>query len=205
MESTSELLRRAKEGDSAALDAIVRRFMPELRRMAHGRLPSGARGLIDTGDVVQSTVVRALAHLETFQAEREGAFLAYLRTILRNQIRDEARRAKRTPGHVPIDDDFASGERGPLEQVIGQERLEQCEVAMRRLSQQHRDAVILRVHYGCSYEDIAEATGIPTANAARMAVNRALKRIGEMLKETESPPASRRRAVRPKPATSSAR
>jgi RNA polymerase sigma-70 factor (ECF subfamily) len=196
METTSELVRRAAAGDSAALEAIIKRYFPALMRIAHGRLPQGARGLMETGDIVQATVVRALAHLGTFQAEREGAFLAYLRTILLNQIRDVARQFSRRPGEVPLADDLPSFQDGPLEQIIGRERLDLYEKALKRLPKRQREALIMRLEFGSAYEDVAVATGFRTANAARMAVGRAMKRMATVMREIESTSSTRLRAAR---------
>ena len=47
------------------------------------------------------------------------------------------------------------------------------------LGERDREAVILRVEFGYSHEEIAEAIGSPSANAARMTVARALVRLAE--------------------------
>ncbi len=94
-ESSVELLERAKAGDSEALDRLLGRYLPRLRRWASGRLPHWARDLSDTEDLVQDTVVRTLRHIDGFHAQREGALQAYLRQAVMNRIRDELRRASR--------------------------------------------------------------------------------------------------------------
>src|SRR5262249_10406446 len=161
METTAELIRRAAAGDSAATGTIISRYLPALMRIAHGRLPQGARGLMETGDVVQATVVRPLKHLGTFKGEREGAFLAYLRAILVNQIRDVARGVKRRPEQVELDDVHPSPGNGPLEQILDQERFDLYEKALKRLPKRQQEAVIMRLEFNIEYEDIAVATGFP--------------------------------------------
>ena len=52
-ESSVELLERARAGDSDALDRLLGRYLPRLRRWASGRLPRRARDLSDTDDLVQ--------------------------------------------------------------------------------------------------------------------------------------------------------
>ena len=105
LDSTATLLRRFRQGDLAARDAILARYAPALRRWAQGRLPARARGLVDTDDLVQITLLRALGRLKEFEPRREGAFLAYLRSILLNQIREELRRALRRPRQEEIDEE----------------------------------------------------------------------------------------------------
>src|SRR5262245_60264019 len=97
LESTEDLLARVRQGDRDALDALIDRCLPALRRWARGRLPAGARGLLDTQDIVQDAMVRALDHLDTFESRHEGALQAYLRQAVINRIRDEARRVERRP------------------------------------------------------------------------------------------------------------
>ena len=87
-ESSIELLERARAGDSDALDRLLGRYLPRLRRWASGRLPRGARDLSDTDDLVQDTVFRTLRHIDGFHPQREGALQAYLRQAIMNRIRE---------------------------------------------------------------------------------------------------------------------
>jgi RNA polymerase sigma-70 factor (ECF subfamily) len=183
LESTALLLARVREGDLAAREALFHRYLPLLQRWAHGRLPSHARGLADTGDLVQITLVRALHRLEEFEPRREGAFLAYLRQALLNALRDEIRRAGRRPGGAEVDESIPDPRPSGLEEVVGRETLERYEAALAALTGEQREAVILRIEFGYTHEQVAEALGKPTANAARMVVSRALLRIAEAMGE----------------------
>jgi len=51
-----------------------------------------------------------------------------------------------------------------------------------RLSEHERDLIVARVEIGLTYEEMAEALGKPSWNAARMATARALLRLAEELK-----------------------
>jgi len=185
LDTTAELIRLARCGDLAASERLVRRYYATLRQWAHGRLPRYARGLSDTDDLVQSTVVQALKHIGTFDAKYEGAFLAYLRKILLNQIRDEVRRTNRRPrSDGESVDDLVSDQPSPLECAIGSESLERYDRALGRLSERHQQAVILRVELGMGYEAIAETLRMSSPNAARMCVARALVRLAESLRGT---------------------
>src|SRR6187402_3279745 len=88
-EPTVVLIERIRAGDDRARDVLFRRYLPVLRRWAHGRLPAHARDTNDTDDLVQVALVRALHRTSEFDAQESGSFLAYLRQILLNQIRDE--------------------------------------------------------------------------------------------------------------------
>ena len=183
LETTSDLLARVRAGDGAARERLVARYLPILRRWAHGRLPFSARGLADTDDLVQVTLLRALDRVEEFEPRREGAFLAYLRSILLNAIRYEIWRSVRLPGGAKLGENVADPEPSPLEQAIGRDLLDSYETALATLPEDQQEAVILRVEFGFTHEEIAAATGSPSANAARMRVSRALVRLAEALDE----------------------
>lgn len=183
LESTAILLARVRAGDAIARDRLLRRYLPALRRWAHGRLPPGARDLSETDDLVQNTLIRSLHHLEGFEARFEGAFLAYLRQILLNQVRDEVRRVARRPGREALEEDLSENAPSPLEVTIGVQTLERYEAALLRLTPQQHEAVVMRIEMGFSNEEIAQAIGVPTANAARMLIVRGLLRLSEEMQD----------------------
>lgn len=182
-DTTARLLLRLRQGDARARDLLAARYLKALRRFAHGRLPAGARDLVDTDDLVQVTLIRALEHVEDFEPRGPGSFLAYLRRALLNQIRDQARRAGRAPGREELQNDLVAPGRSPLEHAIGQEALERYERALERLPREQQEAVVLRLELGFTYEEIATAIGSPSPNAARMAVTRALSRIAQTMRD----------------------
>lgn len=53
LESTAELLDLVRRGDPGARERLASRYLQVLHRLAHGRLPSRARDLLDTDDLVQ--------------------------------------------------------------------------------------------------------------------------------------------------------
>jgi RNA polymerase sigma-70 factor, ECF subfamily len=181
-EDTVDLLELVRIGDRAALDRLLQRCIPALRRWAHGRLPPAARAMHDTGDLVQETVIAALRRLEAFEARYQGALQAYLRQALMNRVRDLVRQAARRPEQVALPEQLADPGASPLEQAIGAEGLERYERALQRLSAADREAVIARLELHYSYDDLAVVLDKPTADAARVAVTRAVKRLArEML------------------------
>ena len=175
--TTTELLARVRQGDGGAREVLAGRYAVMLKRWAHGRLPAGARDLVDTSDLVQATLMRAFARVEHFEPRREGAFLAYIRRVLLNQIRDEARRAKRRPDHAELPESLGDGSTSPLEAIIGRESLARYERALARLSDRQREAVILRVELGLRYREVADALNAGSVNAARLIVARALIKL----------------------------
>lgn len=181
-----ELLRRAQRGDRDALESVCARYLPRLRRWTSGRLPAHARNLLDTDDVIQETLYRAVDKLGDFEIRGEGAFLAYLRQAALNRIRDEVRRVQRRPAADSLDSRLEDSGLSPLEQTIGQHAVDSYESALAQLREDERELIVARIELGCSYDEIAEALERPSADAARMAVSRALVRLArEMGRENE--------------------
>jgi RNA polymerase sigma-70 factor (ECF subfamily) len=178
-ESTFRLIERARNGDQAAVDALFGRHLAPLRRWASGRLPKWSRDLADTDDLVQETLLQTFKRIGDFEPRRVGALQAYLRQAVMNRIRDELRKKGRRPGAVTLDGLETAPDASPLELAIGSEAVGRYEQALARLTPGEREAIIARIELGCSYGEMAEALGKPTADAARKAASRALMRLAE--------------------------
>lgn len=176
-ESTATLLQLVQGGDDAARERLLAWYVPILRRWAHGRLPMRARGLSDTDDLVQITLLRVLKQLHRFESRHEGAFLAYLRRILLNAMRDQIQRAATRGVQTEIPESMPASGPSPLEQALGRKTLERYDAAFARLSEEQQEAVFMRVEMGCTYEEIAVALEKASANTARMVVSRAIARL----------------------------
>jgi RNA polymerase sigma-70 factor (ECF subfamily) len=183
--TTGILLRRLRDGDDAALDQLGERYLGPLRVWAAGRLPRGARDIMDTEDIVQETFYRAIPHLQKLEEEGEGAVLAYMRQAVLNQVRNEIKKAGRRPTKVEPDDTLRHAGRSPLDDLLGRESAERYERALSHLSPMEREAVTMRLEFGYRYQEIAVALGKPSANAARMAVSRALLRLAQHMAEED--------------------
>jgi RNA polymerase sigma-70 factor (ECF subfamily) len=181
-ESSLELLARIRAGDRNALDELIARYLPRLRRWATGRLPGWARERDDTDDLVQDTVIRSLEKLEGFEPQHEAALQAYLRQAVLNRIRDLVRRAQRRPALVPMDEDMTAEGESPLDQAIGAEARARYDAGLSALSAEDQEAIIGRIELGYDYDELAAALGKPSRDAARMAVRRALLRLAEKMR-----------------------
>ena len=178
-----ELVVRAQSGDRQAAEALLQRSVPQLKRWAHGKLPAAARGALDTGDLVQETVLHVLRRLDTFQPRHVGAMQAYLRQSVLNRIRDEVRRIGRHPTPCELPADMPSDTPSPLEQAVEAEAVTRYQQALGTLSVRDRQLVVARIEAQWSHDEIASHFGMPTADAARMAVSRALRRLLDSVKE----------------------
>jgi RNA polymerase sigma factor (sigma-70 family) len=182
LETTASLLEYARQGDTRASDVLFARCLPALRRWARGRVPAGARHILQTDDLVQDAAHGVLRHLDTFESRHPGALLAYLREAVLNRIRTEARRMATRPAAVDLDEDVTDAGPSPLELAMGRDDLSHYEAALARLRPLYREAIIARIEMQSSYEEIAQALGKPNANAARSLVVRALYKLYEEMK-----------------------
>lgn len=185
-ESSLELLERIRAGDRGALDELIARYLPRLRRWASGRLPGWAREQDETDDLVQDTVIRSLEKLEGFDPHHEAALQAYLRQAVMNRIRDLVRRAQRRPANVPLDDNMTLEAESPLDQVIGAEARARYDAGLSALSAADQEAIIGRIEMGYDYDELATALGKSSRDAARMAVRRALLRLAERMRDARA-------------------
>lgn len=182
MESSVELIQRAQSGDDLALEQLIARYRPRLRRWAAGRLPQRIRDGSDTEDLVQDALLRTFRNFDAFELRGEWALQGYLRQAVTNRIRDEFRRSGRRPAREELGD-IASEETSPLEATIGREQFTRYQTALESLDPIEREAVIGRIELSLSYADIAELTNKPSADAARMAVSRALAKLAQLMSQ----------------------
>jgi RNA polymerase sigma factor (sigma-70 family) len=181
-EATVELLNRIKSGDDIARERLLERCIPALRRWARGRLPPGARGMLETADLVQDAVIACMRRLDVFEVRHQGALQAYFRQAVMNRILDIVRQQRRRPDQTDLPDHMLDGRPSPLDQAIGSENAARYEAAIHRLRPADREAIIGRVELQYSYEELAIVLDKPTAAAARVAVTRAMKRLADEMR-----------------------
>jgi RNA polymerase sigma-70 factor (ECF subfamily) len=180
-EPTIELVLSARNGDRMALEALLERCLPPLKRWTHGRLPAHARGGLDTGDLVQEAAMHVLARLDKFEPRHVGAMQAYLRTAVINRIRDEIRKVGRRPEAVELTDEPPSDVTSPLEAVIRNEAYDRYRSALDKLRTRDREMIVARIEVQWSIAEIAQRFGMASVDATRVAVSRSLKRLSAQL------------------------
>jgi RNA polymerase sigma-70 factor (ECF subfamily) len=136
-------------------------------------------------DLVQETLFKAWNHLESF---REGTNLkAWLFTILRNTYFSERRKRRR---EVEDTDGSYAATLASRPEQHGHMDMQDFRVALKRLPDDQREALILVGAAGFSYEEAAKISGC-AVGTIKSRVNRARNRLGEMLElGEEKAPAS---------------
>jgi len=126
-------------------------------------------------DLVQETLLRALANINSFQPGTNMS--AWLFTILRNHFRSEYRKRRRevedSEGH------YAETLKTQPEQH-GQVEFTEFRAALAQLPQDQREALILVGASGFSYEEAAHICGC-AVGTIKSRVNRARTRLAELM------------------------
>lgn len=107
---TIAYIRRAKEGDREAWEALCREYYPQWLRAFHGQLGRRLRALHDTADLVQSAIADALRDIKSLRSE--AAFYCWVSAIVRRKIADKRRQADGLDA-LPIEEVREPGEEDP--------------------------------------------------------------------------------------------
>lgn len=176
------LLARAQAGDPAALNELVARHYDRLRRIVRIRLGPEARRMVDSGDIVQETFQAALTGLVDLAVSDDGELLRWFARVAENRIRDEIdrqRAAKRAAERErPIDaastrSTLADDATTPPDGAYRTEVREVLDAAIAELSEEYREAVVLRDFCGADWETIAKKLGRESVHAAQQLHQRA--------------------------------
>jgi RNA polymerase sigma-70 factor (ECF subfamily) len=172
----TELIARARTGDVAAYESIVRRFQDVAIRTAHLICPEA-----DADDAVQEAFIKAFAALPRF---REGAPLRpWLLRIVANEARNRRRSAGRRHGLALRVADAAEPARsvpGPEHVVMAAEQRSELLAALATLRDDDREVLGARYLLDLSEAETAETLGIPRGTV-KSRTSRALARLREAL------------------------
>ena len=133
----------------------------------------------DAGDLVQEVLLRVRRGLGSYTP---GSFEGWLWRITRNAFLDEMRRRKRR-ATVPFPEDDRGHEGTTPEpyEVLAEVRLSRdVQAALLRLPYDFREAVVLCDVVGLTYDEIAEAVGIPVGTV-RSRIHRGRRQLREWL------------------------
>jgi len=162
------LVRLFQEGDARAFDEIVRRYRPKMCRVAERVLSNHA----DADDVVQQSLVSAWRSLGRFRGE--CSFSTWLFTITKRRAfnRYKSRWMRQRKASISLDAKIGESEQSAADSVAckAPQPGDECETTeladsltrgLERLSEEHREVLILRTVHHHSYEHIAAVRSIP--------------------------------------------
>jgi RNA polymerase sigma-70 factor (ECF subfamily) len=126
-------------------------------------------------DLVQETLLRALANIESFQSGTNMS--AWLFTILRNHFRSEYRKRRREVEDA--DGHYAERLKAQPDQ-LGQVEFREFREALAQLPPDQREALVLVGASGFSYEEAAKICGC-AVGTIKSRVNRARARLTKLM------------------------
>ena len=171
------LLEQARRGNRPALDTLFERHRGWLRRWARGRLPAWVRDGIDTSDVVHDALCRTFVRLESFRSSRAGALRAYLQRAVESRIHDQLRRTRRSSSSIAEADWVVGSSPSEHCRFLDDESWAEYRDGLSRLPTRERRLIVGRVEMGYGYRQLALVEGLPSADAARKATRRALRKL----------------------------
>jgi RNA polymerase sigma-70 factor, ECF subfamily len=155
----TELVEQIGRGDQAAFRTLLDRHARYLYGVAHAMTGSAT----EAEDIVQETLVGALTASGKFRGE--SSVRTWLVRILINRVRMWRRSGKRHEGTISLDAPGVPGEPAsaggastgstPVDAKLDLTQM------LAQLSAEHRQVIILRELQGMSYEEMAQALGVP--------------------------------------------
>ena len=167
------LIRRIKQGDEAAFEALVRRHYEGVYAFCFRRC--GDREL--AADLTQEVFLKLVTAVYSYSVT--GKFTNYLLTIAVNVCNDYYRR--RRPDSAELSETAAAAPDAET-RILENDSADAVRRALDELPDGQRDTVILRYWHDMKLRDIAAVTGVPLATAKsrlRLGMARMRKILGE--------------------------
>ena len=157
MNSSEELISRARTGDDEAFRLIFGRYGRPIISFIYDMV--GRRDLAE--ELTQETFVRAYKNLKTLRDDTKLS--TWLFGIAKNVARESLRYKHRETDRVGFDDDrvleLSDGKQPPDRELLDKELNGVIQDALRALDEDKRLVFTLKIFQQRSYEEIAEITG----------------------------------------------
>lgn len=178
------LVERARQGDPAAFDGLVRRFRPRIYALALHFTGSAS----DADDIAQEAFVEAYRHVSHFEGRSQ--FFTWLYRITVNRALNSQRQRARGAG-IPLDDarvEAALAVDAPSDPRLAlslRETYAQLVLALDTLPAGLKSAVVLTALSGLSYEEAAVVLGT-SAGAVAVRIHEARKQLRIALEKSDT-------------------
>jgi RNA polymerase sigma-70 factor (ECF subfamily) len=173
----SDLIERFKKGDPSAFEAILLRHQDRIYNLCRYML----RDLQDAQDAAQEVFLKAYRGLEGFRPD--ASLYTWLYRIAVNTCLDYKRKSRREAFRSePLTEDLPSGDRSPQQLYESRKITEAIQIALEKLPEKLRAAIVLREIEELSYEEIAKAlhTSVGTVKSR---ISRAREQLRHLLKK----------------------
>ncbi|MEY3342081.1 MAG: hypothetical protein RLZZ269_1992 [Actinomycetota bacterium] len=170
------LVRRAINGDRAALDTVLREEYPRILTACRRLLGRHA----DADDAAQNALISIARNIGSF--DQRSSFSTWVWRIATNAALDEIRRRGRRD--VPSSDrhDFDRPDRSAVSAIDDRQIVE---AALLRLPLEFRTAVVLRDLADLDYDEIADVLDIPIGTV-RSRISRGRSQLADLIRESSA-------------------
>jgi RNA polymerase sigma-70 factor (ECF subfamily) len=169
-----ELLAKAVQGDQEAVALLYERHVDAIFAYLRYRVDSD----LVAEDLTSEVFLRMVRGLSGFQ-DRGLPFRAWLYRIAANLLTDHYRQRGKT-ADIAITEAYESDDTDPLDSIARDDEQLRLSLAMKQLSPDHQELLILRFIEGLPHAEIAQIMN-RSAEALRAMQHRALKALAERL------------------------
>lgn len=172
-----ETIRRAQEGNQRAIAVLYRRFRPLLERYLSKRMGARIRRWVEPKEIAHTTLFEVCSRLpEPSEAFTERDLRARLHRVARCLLSKECRRHSHTQGESAAEGMEVAVLRSPLSEVQRADEARWLREQLRRLSEQKRKLLLLRILEGHTFVEIGREMRLGP-DAARKQYDAALERL----------------------------
>ncbi len=183
-----QLVERTQQGDQQAFSQLFAKYQKRVFNLCFRFVDDYE----EAKDLTQETFVRVYNGIKNFR--REASFSTWLYCIASNTCKNKLRHWKTQPNLMSLDETIETEDDEmtrqvedkssptPLAEAETREIQDQVQIAIKSLSSEHREVILLRDIQGCSYEEIASSLGC-NLGTVKSRLSRARLELKDKLKE----------------------
>jgi RNA polymerase sigma-70 factor, ECF subfamily len=153
------LVKRAKDGDARALEALCERHAPRVQKLALHLL----RDQEDARDASQEALAKLCTRIGQFRGDAQ--FATWLHRLTINACRDVANRQRVRACEPLLEDRRAATDANPVDEADRTELRSELNRCLGELAPDQARVVVLKDALGFSFEEIAAVSDMPVGTA----------------------------------------
>ena len=198
-----ELVHKVRDGEGGAMDELLERYQPRMRRIIAIKMGPKLRRQIDVEDILQEVFLTVFRKIGGLELRSKASILLWMTKIAQNVLHDKVdyfsaqkRSSERevplqelTPSSDILDPQISAGATSPSERAA---RIEFQELVDRQVEDleptDYREVILLRDYQECEWEEICSLLNRPTVSATKGLYRRAHVRLREQMRRHLRPP-----------------
>ena len=198
-----ELVQKVQGGEGGAMDELLERYQPRMRRIIAIKMGAKLRRQIDVEDILQEVFLIAFRKIEGLELRSKASILRWMAKIAQNVMHskvDYFSAQKRSagkevslhglaPSSDSLEPQISAGVTSPSQRAARSELQELVDRQVERLEPaDYREVILLRDYQECEWDEIGSLLERPTVAATQGLYRRAhLKLRKQMRKHLEHP------------------